>query len=468
MPFCPYLQCLIGSAADCLLEVPLPSSRSRSALPARRRIALAALLVASLGVGPFPATADAPAPYALKHVSTLTASARTAPGTNLVVVGVDRRSHLTRQQIQDLHVGGQECDCTDVMMLVHLAADGKRLSVVSIPRDSYVRFAPHGHPQHSGKVNGAYQHGGADLAVRTVEQITGVRVDHYLEADFDGFAAAVDGLGGAEVCTDRPLRDLKSGLQLTPGTHLLRGRDALRYARARKLSPPGDLGRVRRQQRLLLGMVDRLSRAGVFRDPVALAGAARALAPHLRTDGKTDLATLFSLGWAMRELTPQQLEFATVPMSAFDHRVPDWGSTLLWDDARAARLFAALREDRPVTKELTLQAVPVAVAPSTVPVQVDDPDVAEALVRSGFAVTRTQAPPVRAAGPTVITYDPHWERHIATLTAALPGARLRPVAGHGSVSRVAVGAEGRQVVQVTYDRSMVEGSPVTGEQLRCR
>jgi LCP family protein required for cell wall assembly len=427
-----------------------------------------ASLGASLGVGPLPATADVPAPYVLGHAGTLSPSARSAPGTNLLVVGVDRRSQLTRQQIQDLHVGGPECNCTDVMMLVHLAPGGKRLSVVSIPRDSYVKFAPHEHPQHSGKVNGAYQHGGPDLAVRTVEQITDVRVDHYLEADFNGFAAAVDGLGGAEVCTDRLLHDPKSGLHLTPGTQVLRGREALRYARARKLSPPGDLGRVRRQQRLLLGMVDRLARAGTFRDPIALAGAARALAPQLRLDGGTDLATLFSLGWAMRELTPERLEFATVPMSEFDHRVPQWGSTLLWDDARAARLFAALREDRPVTEELTLKAVPVASDPRTVPVRVDDPDVAEALVRSGFAVTRTPAPPVRPTGPTVITYDPRWERPFATLSAALPGAELRPVAGHGKVFQVAVGTGGRRVVEVTYDRSMVEGAPVTGEQLRCR
>ncbi|MFF0739774.1 LCP family protein [Streptomyces sp. NPDC004111] len=446
----------------------MPSSRSRRRLSARRRLVLATLLVASLGAGPAPAQATAPAPFALEHDSTLSAAARTAPGTNLLVAGIDRRSGLTREQIRDLHVGGKECDCTDVMMLVHLAPDGRRLSVVSVPRDSYVPFAPHAHPAHSGKINGAFQHGGPDLAVRTVERATGVRVDHYLQTDFGGFASAVDRLGGAEVCTDRPLTDPKSGLRLAPGTQLLDGRGALRYARARKVSPPGDLGRVRRQQRLLLGMVDRLARAGTFRDPLALVNAAQALAPYVRTDSGTGLGTLFSLGWSMRKLTPADMEFATVPMSAFDHRVPDWGSTLLWDRARAARLFAALREDRSITAEATLQAVPVAMEPSRVAVQVDDADVAEALRRSGFAVTATPAPAVRAEGPTVIVYDPRRERYAAALAAALPGAELRPVAGHGDLLRVTVGTKGRDVAAVTYDRSMVEGAPATGEQLRCR
>ncbi|CAM5285198.1 LytR family transcriptional regulator [Streptomyces spiroverticillatus] len=436
----------------------------------RRRLALAALLVASLAAAPFPATADTPgpAPYTLRHDGTLSEAALDAPGTNLLVVGIDRRSDLTREQISKLHVGGQECDCTDVMMLVHLSDDGRRMSVVSLPRDSYVPYAPHDHPQHAGKINGAYKHGGPDLAVRTVEQATGLRVDHYLETDFARFADAVDALGGAQVCTDKPLEDRNSGLRLQPGTHVLQGVKALRYARARKVSPPGDLGRVRRQQRLLLGMLTRLAEAGALSDPVKLVDTASALLPHLRTDTGTGVATLFRLGWGLRELSADQLEFATVPMKAFDHRVPQWGSTLLWDEVRANRMFTAVREDRPVGEELTLRAVPVEMEPSTVPVRVDDPDVAEALRRSGFDVTKAEAPAVRPEGPTVITYDPYWERYASTLAAALPGAQLRPVEGNGHVFQVRVGGAGRSVVEVAYDRSMVEGAPVTGDQLRCK
>ncbi|MFJ4876836.1 LCP family protein [Streptomyces sp. NPDC088745] len=434
----------------------------------RRRLALAVLLVASLAAGSLPATADAPAPYTLVHDGTLSPDALAAPGTNLLVVGIDRRTGMTREQIARLHVGGKECDCTDTMMLVHFSRDGDRMSVVSLPRDSYVPFAPHDHPRHSGKINGAYLHGGPDLAVRTVEQATGLRIDHYLETDFVRFADAVDALGGAEVCTDRPLEDLNAGLSLRPGTRVLQGVEALRYARARKVSPPGDLGRVRRQQRLLLGMLTRLAEAGALSDPVKLAAAASALLPQVRTDAGTGVATLFGLGWGLRELRADRVEFATVPMRAFDHRVPSWGSTLLWDEVRASRMFAAVREDRPVADELTLRAVPVAMDPGTVLVRADDPDVAEGLRRSGFAVTKAEAPAVRAEQPTVIVYDPYWERYASTLAAALPGALLRPVRGNGRTFEVRVGSAGQPVAEVMYDRSMVEGAPMTGEQLRCR
>ncbi|MGY0021851.1 LCP family protein [Streptomyces sp. YJ-C3] len=424
--------------------------------PRRRHALAAALLTATLAWTGVAGADPGPAPAS-------------GAGTNLLVVGLDRRSGLTREEIDRLHVGGKECGCTDVMMLVHIAADGRRLSVVSLPRDSYVPFAPHDHPAHSGKINGAFAHGGADLAVRTVERATGVRVDHYLEADFRQFEAAVDQLGGAEVCTDTPLADENSGLELSAGTHDLDGRGALRYARARHVFPPGDLGRVRRQQKLLLGMLARLSDAKLFRNPVATARTARALLAHVRTDGRTDAATLVSLAWSMRELTPERTEFATVPIADFDHRVPDWGSTLLWDEPRARQMFAALRADRPLAPPGGRTDGPVAVGtlPSETQVTVDDSRIAEGLRASGFAVTEAPARATRPAGPTVVTYDPERARYAPSLAAALPGARLRPVAGSGPVFRVVVGSEDRGVRQVTYDRSMVEGAPVTGDRLRC-
>ncbi|NEB79628.1 LCP family protein [Streptomyces sp. SID14478] len=439
------------------LEALMPAPR-----PRRRHVLAAALLAGTL-VWSGTAGADT-GPASGPHGP----AAGLGKGTNLLVAGLDRRSGLTREEIDRLHVGGEECGCTDVLMLVHIAADGHRLSVVSLPRDSYVPFAPHDHPAHSGKINGAYAHGGADLTVRTVERATGLHVDHYLETDFRQFAAAVDELGGAEVCTETPLNDANSGLKLAAGTHDLDGRQALRYVRARHVSPPGDLGRVRRQQRLLLGMLARMTDEKLFRNPVATARTAYRLLTQVRTDGHTDIRTLVPLAWSLRELTPRQTEFATVPISDFDYRVPDWGSSLRWDAARAEKMFAALRADRPLTSERPVEGpVAVGMPPSETQVTVDDPRVAEGLRTSGFAVTPTQAPATRPAGPTVVTYDPERARYAPSLAAALPGARLVPVAGFGPVFRVVVGRDDRGVTQVTYDRSMVEGAPVTGDRLRC-
>ncbi|WP_327658850.1 MULTISPECIES: LCP family protein [unclassified Streptomyces] len=436
----------------------------------RNAVAAAALLITTLaGAAPAGAgAAEGRSAPAAGHGSGQGQGVGKGRGTNLLVAGLDRRSGMSREEIQRLHVGGQECGCTDVLMVVHIAADGRRLSVVSLPRDSFVRFAKHDHPAHSGKINGAYAHGGRDLTVRTVERATGLRIDHYMEADFRGFVAAVDDLGGAEVCSDRPLRDENSGLDLAAGTHDIDGTHALRYVRARHLNPPGDLGRVRRQQKLLLGMLARLSDAKVFKDPMTTARTARALMSHVRTDGHTDIRTLTALAWKLRDLTPRQTEFATVPISNFDYRDPTWGSSLLWDDKRAKRMFGALRADRPLaTTRKSGGPVPVGMPPQETKVTVDDPRIADGLRESGFDVTEVPAPSSRPSGPTVVTYDPERARFAPSLAAALPGAKLRSVAGFGPAFRVVVGGGDRGVTQVTYDRSMVEGAPVTGDRLRC-
>ncbi|NUK50331.1 LCP family protein [Streptomyces lunaelactis] len=393
-------------------------------------------------------------------------------GTNVLLVGLDRRTGISAEDKKRLHVGGQECNCTDVMMVVHIAENSQRMSVVSIPRDSYVEFADHTHPRHSGKINGAFAHGGGDLAVRTVEKATGLRIDHYLETDFTGFADTVDRLGGAKVCTDTALRDLGSGLKLAAGTHHLDGSRTLRYVRARHVPPPGDLGRVRRQQRVLVEMLSRLRDEGALENPAAAARTAHKLLKSVRTDAGTGAQDLVRLGWMLGRLKAQQTEFATVPISEFDHRVPQWGSTLLWDKARSAALWAALREDRPITGDSRIRPsndVPVEFAPASLRLRVTDPEVARALRANGYAVEFAPALPgvPRPQGPTGITYDPVIERYAATVAAALPGARLLPVAGHGQVFDVTVGTEARTVVKVVHDRSSVEGAPVHGERLRC-
>ncbi len=394
-------------------------------------------------------------------------------GTNILLVGIDRRTGISAEDRERLHVGGKECNCTDVMMVAHLSKNRRRLSVVSIPRDSYVKFADHAHPRHFGKINGAYQHGGGELAVRTVEQATGLRIDHYLETDFTGFADTVDRLGGAQVCTDKSLNDSGSGLKLAAGTHRLDGRGALQYVRARHVSPPGDLGRVRRQQRLLVELMSRLRAEGDLANRATAALTAFRLLRSVRVDADTGFHDLIRLGGALGRLTARQTEFTTVPMEEFDHRVPQWGSTLLWHPQRSAALWAALREDRPFADDRRVQPnkedTPVADSPALIRLRVFDPEVAGALRAQGFAVesdTGQHGAP-RPRGGTVITYDPYWERYLPTITAALPGAQLRPVAGHGETFDVTVGSEGAPVARIVHDRSSVEGAPVPGDRLLC-
>ena len=399
----------------------------------------------------------------------------TGRGTNILIVGTDSRSGLSAAEKRRLHVGGEGCDCTDVMMLVHLSDDERRASIVSIPRDSYVEYAtPEGAttPARRGKINGAFKIGRGPLAVRTVEKVTGLHIDHYLETGFTGFEQAVNNLGGATVCTDKPLKDENSGLDITAGSHHVDGDGALRYARARHINRPGDLGRVRRQQRLLADMLADLTARGALADPVSAATTAHKLLKSVHTDERTGLDDLVRIGWSLGRLSADRTEFATVPISHFDHRVPGVGSTLLWHEVRSQALWDALRADRPITGDTRIMPVPETRAetdPARIKVRVDDTTVAKALRRNGFAVTDTSAsaPAVRPAGPAVITYPAGREADASTLAAALPGAHQRTTSRTDAVFDVSVGSEPLVVRTVTYDRNVAEGAPVTADHLRC-
>ncbi|MFJ3636365.1 LCP family protein [Streptomyces sp. NPDC090112] len=413
-------------------------------------------------------------------------------GTNILVVGIDSRAGLSAAEKRRLHVGGKGCNCTDVMMLVHLSQDRRRASVVSIPRDSYVEYAPlppsssppsspapspedPGAPAaaRKGKINGAYALGGGPLTVKTVEKATGLRVDHYLETDFAGFEKTVDNLGGATVCTDRPLKDENSGLDIAAGVHHTNGNQTLRYVRARHVNlRPGDLGRVRRQQRTVNDLLARLTGDGALSSAPRAAATARTLLKTVRTDPHTGLSDLIGLGLALGRLRADRTEFATVPIRLFDHRVPGVGSTLVWDEPRSAALWDALRADRPITGDPGIQPVaqnPAPTDPARIPVGVDDPAVADALRANGFAVTDTSAaaPAVRPAGGPVIRYPAGREEDADTLAAALPGARLAALPAGAASFTVSVGAEPVQVRAVTYDRNIADGAPVTSATLRC-
>lgn len=428
-----------------------------------RRLTVALTTLATLGAG-----------VLLSPQALSAGQADPGRGTNILVVGVDSRTGISAAEKRRLHVGGKGCDCTDVMMLVHLSADRSRASVVSIPRDSYVEYArtTDSGPARWGKINGAYAAGGGSLTVRTVEKATGLHVDHYVETGFTGFEQAVNDLGGATVCTDRPLKDENSGLDIAAGVHRTDGNGTLRYVRARHVNlRPGDLGRVRRQQRVVNDLLARLTAEGALDGPVSTARTARALLKSVRTDAGTGLQDLIRIGWALGRLRADRTEFATVPIRLFDHRVPGVGSTLVWDEPRSAALWDALRADRPVTGDPRIQPVaetPVPSDPARIAVRVDDASVAAALRANGFAVSDAPqpAPAVRPAGPPVITHPAGREEDAATLAAALPGATLRPDPRQTTFD-VAVGDRPVRVKAVTYDRNVADGAPVTADRLRC-
>ncbi|MEU4213564.1 LCP family protein [Streptomyces sp. NPDC026206] len=424
-------------------------------------------------------------------------------GMNVLLVGTDGRDKITERERQRYRLGGAPCHCTDTVMLVHLSADHDRATVVSLPRDTYTEIPERTdetgrfRPAHVVKLNAAYAEGGPGLTVRSVERLTGVHVDHYMEVDFTSFMKTVDAVGGVQVCSVRPLKDAYTGLDLPAGTTRLDGGQALQYVRSRHLDGASDLGRMQRQQRFLASLMHEAASGGVLLNPVKFQGVASAVIGSVRADRGFGSDELVGLGQAMRNLTPASAEFTSVPIAIADFPVPNVGSTVKWDEPGSAKLFQALREDRPVNAaprapHRAADAKPpartnehpptaVEVAPEQVRVQVVNasgrPGLArttdQALRATGFITTGlptdSPQPPVEH---TVITYDPHWDRSVRSIAAAIPGARLQPVPGQGPLMRVTLGADFTQVRPVRAQDPPPPrsgGIPVvTGDQVACR
>ncbi|MEU4897430.1 LCP family protein [Streptomyces sp. NPDC044780] len=411
----------------------------------------------------------------------------TGGGVNFLVVGTDGREKITPREKALYRLGGAPCHCTDTLVLLHLSADHRRVSAVSLPRDSYAEIPAYTdaagirHPRHPRKLNAAYAEGGPSLTVRTVEHLTGVRVHHYLEVDFTSFMKTVDVIGGVKICTTRPLKDDHTGLDLPAGTHVLDGGQALQYVRSRHVDGTSDLGRIKRQQRFLAAVVHRTTTGGILLNPVRFNQVTGALLGSVRADHGLEAADLVALGRAMHGVTPASSEFASVPVILPGVPLKGAGSTLRWDRAKAKRLFTAFREDRPLVARHPKRpgATTVEVAPGRVRVRVfngtDTPGLAarvnRALHAAGFATTGS---PADAATPdvrhTVITYDPGWDRSVRSLAAALPGAQLKPVTGQGAVMRVTVGTDytGVRPVRAEQPPSGESGfGAVTGDEVTC-
>ncbi|WP_189298230.1 LCP family protein [Streptomyces cinerochromogenes] len=282
-----------------------------------------------------------------RAVTTPSAGASPLPtgSLNLLVLGSDSRSGKANRELGGGDSGGAR---SDTAMVVHLAGGRTRATVVSIPRDTLVTrpacpLSSGGStaPAYGVMFNSAYAVGGPVCAVKTVESLTGVRMDHYLEIDFSGFAELVDALGGVDVTTGRDIDDDKSHLHLEAGTHHLDGTQALALARTRHgIGDGSDLGRIGLQQTLVKALLGQLSDAGLLTDPAKLYKVADAATAGLTTDtGLDSLNELTSLGRSLKDLDPGRVRTLTMPVVP----APSDPNRVVADEPAAAELWASLR-----------------------------------------------------------------------------------------------------------------------------
>ncbi|MDN5768014.1 MAG: LCP family protein [Humibacillus sp.] len=264
-------------------------------------------------------------------------------GHNYLLVGSDSREGLTAAQKKALTTGSAEGKRTDTIMLVHVSESGGKPVMVSIPRDSYVPIPGY----RSNKINAAYSFGGAKLLTETVENVTGIHIDGYVEIGLGGFASVVDSVGGVRLCVPRHMVDKKAGIDLKKGCQTLDGPNALGYVRSRYEDPLGDIGRAARQRQFLGALMKQAATPSTVLLPWRYKSFADAAAGGLTVGTETGLMDAVRVLQAMRAVSNDQGLSLSVPTADLAYRTSN-GLAVKWDTERAKALFTAIKNDEPL------------------------------------------------------------------------------------------------------------------------
>ena len=352
---------------------------------------------------------------------------------NILVMGSDNRIG----QSEDSAYGSPtaiEGARSDTTLLVHISADRKSAYAVSIPRDTLVDIPAcvdaNGAPTQALKntrFNEAFSIGGAACTLRTVEDLTGVYIDHFVVVDFTGFKGVVDALDGVEVCVTKPVDDPLSGLKLPAGTSVVKGEDALAFVRARyTLGDGSDISRIDRQQAFLSSAIRKATSLQVLSNPVTAYRVLDQATQSLTTDPElASLANMQELALSLSDMKPSEIVFFTAP---FVYN-PD-GATVSLDKPASELIWAAMRQDSPWPPPATVpqgQTEPLHASPGDIKVEVVNgtaipgqaQKVAAAMVKAGYNVTGTGSYPTSDAVKNRILYPAGQEEAARTLAYAL-------------------------------------------------
>ncbi|MDN5381621.1 MULTISPECIES: LCP family protein [Streptomyces] len=270
-------------------------------------------------------------------------------GTTYLIVGSDSREGMSDEQKKRLHTGSAAGKRTDSMMLLHVGSNGDTL--ISLPRDSAVtipqfRGSESGRlrgPLGTNKLNAAYAYDGPELLVRTVEYNTGLRIDHYVEIGFAGFANIVDALGGVEITIEKGFKDKYSGADFQAGKQTLDGQQALAFVRTRYAFAASDLQRTKNQQKFLSALANQAATPSTIMNPFKLYPTLNAGLDSLIVDKDMSLWDLATMFWAMKNVSGGDGTSMNMPIAGSS------GGNLIWDKAKVRKLMDELRNDQKVT-----------------------------------------------------------------------------------------------------------------------
>ncbi|MGX7680727.1 LCP family protein [Jatrophihabitans sp. DSM 45814] len=378
---------------------------------------------------------------------------------NILIVGNDDRSSATPAELAAL---GIEADGgslnTDTMMLLHVPANGSKASIISFPRDSYVDIPGHG----MAKLNSAYTDGlsdsngdksaGAQLLVTTIENLSGLSIDHFVQVDLIGFVRISNAIGGVDVCLNNDVNDVYSQLELSKGHHTISGKTALAFVRQRHGLAGGDLDRIKRQQYFLSAVFRKMASAGTLLNPFKLQSLLKAITSSLQLDGDSTghkgLDPL-KLAQQMQNLQAGNIKFTTIPTNGTQDEQIDGGTqnVVLVNTAAMPAFIDSLIGIAPSTALQTVKAA----APSSVTVTVVNDANANGLENTNAAALRavgfkTVVPPATTdvLDRTTIRYPKGMEAAAKALQAQVPQATLTQTADVTTVTLL-LGNNGVQV-----------------------
>lgn len=361
---------------------------------------------------------------------------------NILLMGSDTRAG------ENARYGTEAGQRSDTTILLHISPGGERAIGLSFPRDSMVNIPACKKRDGKGAqgprldmINSAYAYGGPACTWKTIESLTNIRIDHYIEVDFSGFKRVVDALDGVEICVPHPVNDPKAELHLKRGRQTVRGDQALGYVRTRTggLGDGSDLSRIKRQQSFMASVVKKATDKGMLTDPGRAYGFLSAATKSIKADDHLSLSVMQKLATSMRGISAGKVRFVTVPVQAY----PQDKNRVQFNQAVAAPLFDAIRTDNTVPEPAPPPNVPAQqggprkvqpVRPGLVRVAVYNATkirglgqrTADQLEDKGFKVAKVGTRSAGRPGPTQILYGAGAERQAAALAAALPGHPPRP------------------------------------------
>ncbi|WP_433333907.1 LCP family protein [Spirillospora sp. CA-294931] len=325
---------------------------------------------------------------------------------------------------------------SDTAVLLHISPNRDQAVGISFPRDSMVKIPKCKKekggevPAQFGMLNAAFAYAGPTCTWKTLESLTGIHIDHFVQIDFAGFKRMVDALDGVEVCLEKPVNDPRAELSLKAGKQTVKGEQALGYVRARySLGDGGDLGRIERQQKFMASVVNKATSGEVLTDPAKTYKFLKAASKSITTDDELDLGTMRKLASSLKGMSAGQVRFVTVPVEGY---APD-PNRVQWNDEQAKPLFEAIRHDNdlPAEPAKPVKPRPALPAPDKVRVTVVDAGGDDKLVkriynqlkRRGYKVSK-KVERDGDASESRIVYSPSAEGQASALATVVPNAVL--------------------------------------------